>query len=47
VLVQGTDWRNYILVGLVESPDGESILRALLPAIEDILQPGNQAITAL
>jgi len=40
VLVQGPDWRNYILVGLVESPDGETILRNLLPAVEEILHPG-------
>lgn len=39
VLVQGPDWRNYILVALVESPDGEAILRELLPAVEDILHP--------
>jgi beta-lactamase class A len=37
VLVQGPVWRNYILVGLVESPDGENILRALLPAVETLL----------
>ena len=39
VLVQGPEWRNYILVALVESPDGEAILRELLPAVEDILHP--------
>lgn len=39
VLVQGPDWRNYILVALVESPDGESILRALVPAVEEVLNP--------
>jgi beta-lactamase class A len=38
-LVQGPQWRNYILVALVESPDGESILRELLPAVEEILEP--------
>ena len=38
VLVRGPDWRNYILVALVESPDGESILRSLVPLVEDILQ---------
>ncbi len=38
VLVRGPIWRNYILVGLVESPDGENILRALLPAVEALLQ---------
>jgi beta-lactamase class A len=39
VLVQGPDWRNYILVALVESSDGEAILQALLPAVEEILNP--------
>ena len=39
VLVQGPDWRNYILVALVESPDGESILRNLVPAVEEVLNP--------
>jgi len=39
VLVQGPDWRNYILVALVESADGETILRELLPAVEEILHP--------
>jgi beta-lactamase class A len=37
VLVQGDNWRNYILVALVESPDGETILRGLVPAAETIL----------
>jgi beta-lactamase class A len=37
VLVQGTDWRDYILVALVESEDGEAILRGLVPVAEDIL----------
>jgi beta-lactamase class A len=40
VLVRGPDWRNYILVGLVESPNGETILRNLVPAIEEMLQGG-------
>ena len=39
VLVQGPSWRNYILVGLVESPNGETILRDLLPAVETVLHP--------
>jgi beta-lactamase class A len=39
-LVRGTDWRNYILVALVESPNGETILRDLVPAAEDVLHPG-------
>jgi beta-lactamase class A len=37
VLVQGTDWRNYILVALVESPNGEKILRDLVPTVETVL----------
>ncbi len=37
VLVQGPEWRNYILVGLVESENGEAILRELLPTIETML----------
>jgi beta-lactamase class A len=41
VLVQGPEWRNYILVALVESADGETILQELLPAIEEILHPAN------
>jgi beta-lactamase class A len=38
IMVLGPDWRNYILVGLVESPDGEKIIRNLLPMVEEILQ---------
>ena len=37
VLVRGPNWRNYILVALVESADGEQILRELVPTIEDML----------
>jgi beta-lactamase class A len=37
VLVRGPEWRNYILVALVESPNGEQILRNLVPAIEEML----------
>jgi len=37
VLVRGTDWRNYILVALVESPEGEHILRELVPTVEQLL----------
>jgi beta-lactamase class A len=39
VLVQGPDWRKYILVALVESANGETILRDLVPAVEAILEP--------
>ncbi len=43
VLVQGTIWRDYILVGLVESPNGESILRQVLPAVEELIVPAEYA----
>ncbi len=39
IMVHGTRWRNYILVGLIESPNGERILREVLPAIEEIIVP--------
>jgi beta-lactamase class A len=39
IMVRGTRWRNYILVGLIESEDGESILRRMLPAVETIIVP--------
>ena len=38
VLVQGPNWRNYILVALVQSEDGEEILRNLVPVVETLLQ---------
>lgn len=38
VLVWGPEWRRYILVGLVEDPQGEQSLRNLVPAIEEILR---------
>jgi beta-lactamase class A len=43
VLVQGSQWRNYILVALVESENGEAILRGLVPAVESILLQDTQA----
>jgi beta-lactamase class A len=46
VLVRGPDWRNYILVALVESPNGETILRELVPAVEDLLNPAAPALSA-
>lgn len=39
IMVQGTHWRNYILVGLIESEDGEQILRKVLPAVEELMVP--------
>ena len=41
VLVRGPNWRDYILVALVESPDGETILRELVPVVEGILDPAD------
>lgn len=43
VLVRGKRGRNYILVGLVESPRGEKILREMLPAMEDLILPARVA----
>lgn len=39
IMVRGTKWRNYILVGLIESENGESILRNVLPAVEELIVP--------
>ena len=39
VMVQGTRWRDYILVALVESNNGEAIIRQLLPAMEELIVP--------
>lgn len=38
VLVWGPAWRRYIVVGLIEDPNGEQILRNLIPAVEEVLQ---------
>lgn len=37
VWVKGKGWRNYILTAMVDSTDGERIIRELLPAIEPLL----------
>lgn len=39
IMVRGTQWRNYILVGLIESDNGETILRQVLPAVEELIVP--------
>jgi len=39
VIVWGDVWRRYILVAMVEDDAGESVLRKLLPAVEEILRP--------
>lgn len=38
VWVKGKNWRNYILAAMVESPDGERIIRNVLPAVEEVLK---------
>lgn len=43
IMVQGSEWRDYILVGLVESSNGEKILRQVLPAIEELIVPPEYA----
>lgn len=40
ILVWGDEWRKYILVALIEDPNGEMIIRNLLPTVEEILKPG-------
>jgi len=39
IMVRGTLWRDYILVGLIESEHGETILRQVLPAVEELIVP--------
>jgi beta-lactamase class A len=46
VLVQGPTWRNYVLVALIESPNGETILRELVPAVEGLLDPDKTSLVA-
>ncbi len=38
ILVWGHDWRRYILVALVEDPEGESIIRQLVLTAEAVLK---------
>lgn len=37
MLVWGSGWRKYILVALVEDSQGESVLRGLVPVVENLL----------
>ena len=39
VLVWEAGWRRYILVAMVESDNGERIMRELVPVVEDVLHP--------
>lgn len=41
-LVWSDDWRHYILVGIVESPDGGKILKDLVLVAEKILRPEDE-----
>jgi len=43
IMVRGTQWRDYILVGLIESENGEHILRQVLPAVEELIVPAEFA----
>ncbi len=43
IMVQGTRWRDYILVALVESEQGETIIRRVLPAVEELIVPAEYA----
>jgi beta-lactamase class A len=43
VLIWGPEWRRYILVALVEDPNGEEILRTLIPEVESVLKSGIKA----
>lgn len=43
IMVRGSRWRDYILVGLVESTNGENILRQVLPAMEELIVPPEYA----
>ena len=43
IMVRGTRWRNYVLVGLIESENGETILRNVLPAVEELIVPAHYA----
>ncbi|MEQ8206490.1 MAG: serine hydrolase [Woeseia sp.] len=43
IMVRGSEWRDYILVGLVESQNGEKVLRQVLPAIEELIVPAEYA----
>lgn len=39
ILVWGLTWRRYILVAMVESANGETIMRQLVPVVEGLLHP--------
>lgn len=39
VMVIGDQWRRYILVALVDDPNGEQIIRSIIADVEDIIKP--------
>jgi beta-lactamase class A len=43
IMVRGSGWRDYILVGLVESQNGERLLRQVLPAMAELIVPPEYA----
>lgn len=43
VLVRGEQWRNYILVALVQSPSGAKIVESMVPLVESIIVPRTAA----
>lgn len=48
IMVRGKIWRNYILVAMVESPEGETIIRQILPTVERVLyQQSRTTLTEL
>ncbi|MDX1431471.1 MAG: serine hydrolase [Gammaproteobacteria bacterium] len=43
VLVRGRQWRNYILVALVQSPAGAKIVESMVPLVESVIGPQSSA----
>jgi beta-lactamase class A len=39
IMVKGVGWRDYILVGLVESGNGEQVIRELLTTVDGLIKP--------
>lgn len=44
VLVRGLQWRNYILVALVQSATGEETIKAMVPLVESIIVPSFESL---
>lgn len=42
VLVLGEEWRSYILVALVDDPDGSAIVKQIISTVDGILAPEKQ-----